>query len=50
MSWKPPNKEDVQLPKAITDGRDRDNWRGLIAIADAMGYGDEARAAAIWFV
>jgi hypothetical protein len=36
----------IDLPKELR-GRCADNWRALIAIADALGYGATLRAAAI---
>ncbi len=40
---------DPEVPPAIRSARDRDNWRPLLAIADAAGgeWPDKARAAAI---
>jgi putative DNA primase/helicase len=37
---------DPDLPKELSD-RGQDNWRHLIAIADLIGLGDEARKAAV---
>jgi hypothetical protein len=38
-------KRNPDIPPALDD-RAADNWRPLLAIADALGHGDKARAAA----
>jgi hypothetical protein len=38
---------DPPMPAEITDPRMADNWRPLIAIADALGRGEQARQAAV---
>lgn len=38
---------DPAIPEALTDGRTVDNWRPLFAIADLLGWGAQARAAAL---
>jgi len=37
---------DPEMPDQLRN-RSADNWRVLLAIADSLGHGDEARAAAI---
>ena len=38
--------QDPDMPPALRN-RAADNWRVLISIADSLGYGEEARAAAV---
>jgi hypothetical protein len=38
--------QDPEMPPALGN-RAADNWRVLISIADSLGYGEEARAAAV---
>jgi hypothetical protein len=38
--------KDPEIPPALLN-RTADNWRVLISIADSLGYGEEARAAAV---
>jgi hypothetical protein len=37
---------DPEMPPQLRD-RSTDNWRPLLSIADALGHGEDARAAAI---
>ena len=38
--------QDPEMPPALRN-RAADNWRVLISVADSLGYGEEARAAAV---
>jgi Protein of unknown function (DUF3631) len=38
---------DPEMPPSVRINRGADNWRVLLAIADSLGHGDDARAAAV---